>query len=243
MNKKEVLAIIAARGGSKGVPRKNIRDLAGKPLVAWTIEEAKRSKLVTRLIVSTDDVKIADTAKSFGAEVPFLRPQELAQDLSTDVEYLSHAVDWLKNNEDYDPEIIVRLPPTSPLRRAEQIDQGIDILIDGGDAFDSVRPIVESPKHPYKMWKINGNLLEPLFSEEAAGLKEPWNSPRQILPKVYVHTGAMDIMWRKTLMEKRSTSGSRIGYFFMKAEESVNIDSEIDFLLAEVILKQKFLKK
>jgi len=114
----EILAIIPGRGGSKGVPGKNIKMLLGKPLIAWTIEEAKKSKYLTRIIVSTDSQEIADIAKQYGAEVPFLRLVEISGDLATDVEFLLHALDFLKEKENYEPEIILRLPPTSPLRTA-----------------------------------------------------------------------------------------------------------------------------
>ena len=136
----DILGIIPARGGSKGIPGKNIKMIAGKPLIEWTIEAAKKSKLLTRVIVSTDDEKIAEVAKQYGAEVPFLRPKDIAQDLSTDVEFLIHALDWLKANQGYEPEIIVRLPPTSPLRTAAHIDEGIKKLMDTPEA-DAVRPI------------------------------------------------------------------------------------------------------
>src|SRR3989344_8489661 len=153
-NTVKILAIIPARGGSKSIPRKNIKILAGKPLIAWTIEEAKKTKHPMRVIVSTDDEKIADVARKFGAEVPFLRPAEISGDLATDIEWLTHALDWLKQRESYEPDIVVRLPPTSPLRTATDIDLGIETLIGHAHA-DSSRAICESPKHYYKMWKTS----------------------------------------------------------------------------------------
>jgi len=243
MKNPEVLAIITGRGGSKGVPGKNIKVLLGEPLIFYTIEEAKKSKRLTRFIVSTDDEKIANVARSFGVDVPFMRPKEFATDTATDIQYLQHAVDWLRDNEGYSPDIILRLPPTSPLRRAEHIDEGVRLLIDAGDSLDSVRPIVEVPRHPYKMWTVlDEKSMEPFikpYLQADFQLKEPWNEPRQRLPKVYVHTGAMDIMWRKTLEEKKSTSGDRVGYFFMSPEDSVNIDSPIDFKLAEILMAER----
>jgi len=237
----DILGIIPARGGSKGIPGKNIKMIAGKPLIEWTIEAAKKSKLLTRVIVSTDDEKIAEVAKQYGAEVPFLRPKDIAQDLSTDVEFLIHALDWLKANEGYEPEIVVRLPPTSPLRTAVHIDEGIKKLIDTPEA-DAVRPIIETPKHPYKFWKISqdGQWLEPFLGKEITGFDEPQNLPRQLFPKVYMHTGAMDVMRTKTVREQLSTSGKKLSYFFMTPEESINIDHRIDFEFAEFLLnKQK----
>ena len=237
----DILGIIPARGGSKGIPGKNIKMIAGKPLIEWTIEAAKKSKLLTRVIVSTDDEKIAEVAKQYGAEVPFLRPKDIAQDLSTDVEFLIHALDWLKANQGYEPEIIVRLPPTSPLRTAAHIDEGIKKLMDTPEA-DAVRPIIETPKHPYKFWKISqdGQWLEPFLGKEITSFDEPQNLPRQLFPKVYMHTGAMDVVRTKTVREQLSTSGKKLSYFFMTPEASVNIDHQIDFDFAEFLLnKQK----
>ncbi len=236
----EILAVIPARGGSKSIPRKNIKLLAGKPLIAWTIEAAKKSKYLIRVIVSTDDPEIAAVAKKFGAEVPFLRPAEISGDLATDVEFLTHALDFLKQEENYEPDIILRLPPTSPLRLAAHIDEGIEILLKNPEA-DACRPICEAPKHPYKMWKIgeDGKYLEPFLSKEYTKMDEPYNAPRQILPKVFIHTGAMDVMRLKTIREMKSTSGKRLAYFFMKPEDAVNIDQPIDFELAEFLMKKR----
>ena len=236
----EILAVIPARGGSKSVPRKNIRLLAGKPLIAWILGEAKRSKRVTRTIVSTDDAEIAAVAKAHGAEVPFLRPAELAQDRSTDVEFLLHAVDWLKSEENYEPEIVLRLPPTAPLCRAAHIDTGIQKLLDTPEA-DAVRPVTEASKHPYKMWKISpdGRWLEPFLSSEITGFAAPHDLPRQLFPKVYVQTGAMDVIRLRTLRDLKSTSGRKLAYFFMEAHEAINVDHEIDFAMAEFFMHRR----
>lgn len=241
MSKKpEVLAVIPARGGSKGVPGKNIRMLAGKPLIVWTIEAARKSKYVTRIIVSTDDQEIANVAKKYGAEVPFLRPKEISGDLATDVQFLTHALDFLKKKEKYEPEIVLKLPPTSPLRSAAHIDEGIETLLKN-KKLDSVRPITESPKHPYKMWKISTDkkYIQPFLPKTFTKMNEPYNLPRQLLPDAYVHTGAMDVMRLRTITKLKSTSGKKVGYFFMKAEDSVNIDSPIDFEVADILMKKR----
>src|SRR5262249_34406295 len=153
------------RGGSKGVPRKNIRFFCGKPLIAWTIEEAQKTSHPIRIVVSTDDAETAEVAVQYGAEAPFLRPAAISGDLATDVEFLLHALDFFQARENYQPKIILRLPPTSPLRTADDIDRGIAMLLDTPDA-DAVRPIVESPKHPYKSWQISadGKWLKPFLS-------------------------------------------------------------------------------
>lgn len=238
--KPEILAVIPARGGSKSIPRKNIKILAGKPLIAWTIEAAKKSKYLTRIIVSTDDREIAEIAKKCGAEAPFLRPAVISGDLATDVEFLVHALDFLKERDGYEPEIILRLPPTSPLRTAAHIDLGIETLLKNPEA-DAVRPVTEAPKHPYKMWSLStdGKYLEPFLAKHITGMEEPYNMPRQVLPKVYVHTGAMDVMRLRTIRELKSTSGKRLAYFFMKPEDSVNIDTALDFDLAEILMKRR----
>lgn len=238
----EILAIIPARGGSKGIPGKNIKPIAGKPLIAWMIAAARGSKYVTRVIVSTDDERIAAIAREHGAEVPFLRPKELAQDLSTDVEFLTHALKTLKETEGYEPDIVLRLPPTSPLCTSVHINEGVEKLL-SDETLDAVRPVHEASKHPYKMWKMSetADTLEPLLPKSFTGFDEPNNLPRQLFPKVYVHTGAMDIMRPRTILELRSTSGKRLGYFYMKPEDSINIDSPVDFEIAEILLKKRAL--
>lgn len=236
----EVLAIVPARGGSKSVPRKNIRPLLGKPLIAWIIAAAKRSERLTRLIVSTDDPEIAEIARGDGAEVPFLRPAEFSQDLSTDVEFLRHALDWLDAHESYAPEIVLRLPPTSPLTTAAHIDEGIRTLLETPGA-DAVRPITEVSTHPYKMWTLSadGLWLLPFLPPEVTGVTSPHDLPRQLFPTVYRQTGAMDVLWARTLRDLGSTSGRRLAYFFMPPEESVNIDHEIDFAIAECLMRRR----
>lgn len=236
----EILGIIPARGGSKGIPRKNIKDLCGKPLIAWTIEAAKKSHRITRTIVSTDDPQIAEVARHFGAEVPFLRPAEISGDLSPDTDFLLHALDFLKKKEGYEPDIVVRLPPTSPLRTAVHIDEGIETLLKNPDA-DAVRPICEAPKHPYKLWKIaeDKKFLEPFLPESFTGFHEAYNLPRQMFPKAYIHTGAMDVIRLKTIREQKSTSGKKLAYFFMELEDSVNIDHPIDFEIAEFLMSKR----
>lgn len=236
----EILAIIPARGGSKSIPRKNIKLLCGKPLIAWIIAAAKKSKLITRTIVSTDDEEIARVARVYGAEVPFMRPAEISGDLATDVEFLEHALVYLEQSEGYRPDIVVRMPPTSPLCTAAHIDEGIATLLNLPDA-DAVRPICEVLKHPYKLWKLSEGSpwLEPFLSKSFTGFDEAHNLPRQLFPKVYMHTGAMDVIRTRTICEQRSTSGKKTAYFFMKPEESINIDHPIDFEIAEILLKKR----
>jgi N-acylneuraminate cytidylyltransferase len=235
-----VLAIIPARGGSKGIPRKNVKPLAGKPLIAWMIEAAKNSKHVTRVIVSTDDQEIADVAREFGAEVPFMRPKEIADDLSTDVEFLTHALETLKETEGYEPDIVLRLPPTSPLTTSDDIDAGIEVMLNDPEA-DAVRPIIESPKHPYKALRLSHDekYLVPLMPEELTGYPNPHDLPRQLFPKVYIHTGAMDVLRPRTVLEHKSTSGEKLAFFKADPTNYVNIDHPSDFELAEFLMLKR----
>ena len=164
VKKLEVLAVIPARGGSKGIPRKNIRPFAGYPLISYSITAALRSKLVTRTIVSTDDEEIAAIAREWRAETPFLRPAELAQDQTTDLPVFQHALNWLKVHENYYPDLVIQLRPTSPIRPLNCIDGAVELLTDRPEA-DSVRGVVPSGQNPYKMWVIpkKGDPMQPLL--------------------------------------------------------------------------------
>lgn len=232
----EVMALIPARGGSKGVPRKNIRPLLGKPLIAYTIQEAIKSKYINRIIVSTDDEEIAKVAKTYGAEVPFMRPSELGGDHVTDLPVFQHALKWLFDNEKYKPDIIAHLRPTAPLRTVQHIDKGIEKLI-MSDA-DSVRSVCAAPKHPCKMWKFDGDTIVPFLPEEICG-REAYNKNRQQLPPAFIQNGSVDITRWNTIMVKNSMTGDRILGMLMDEKESVNIDTEIDFMMAEILLSMR----
>ena len=180
VKKPEVLAIIPARGGSKGIPRKNIKDFAGYPLIAYSILAGLRSKLVTRTIVSTDDEEIAAVAREWGAETPFLRPDEFARDNTTDLPVYKHALEWLYEHEGYRPDVVVQLRPTSPIRPLTCVDDAVGLLL-ANPIADSVRGVVPAGQNPFKMWKIEpeGRMI-PLVG--VPGITEPYNAPRQILP-------------------------------------------------------------
>lgn len=235
MAKTEVLGLIPARGGSKSVLKKNMKLLAGKPLIAYTIEEARESRFITRLIVSTDDEDIARVSRKYGAEVPFLRPKELAEDDTPDLPVFQHALKWLKENEDYTPDIIVHLRPTSPFRKAEHIDAGIELLTKDKKA-DSVRSVCQPGQTPYKMWKMRDGYLVPLLTLEEKAM-EPYNMPRQKLPIVYWQTASVDVTRYNTIMGKNSMTGERILPLIIDEEYSIDLDSETDFRIAEEIMK------
>jgi YrbI family 3-deoxy-D-manno-octulosonate 8-phosphate phosphatase len=232
----EILALIPARGGSKSIPHKNIKPLAGFPLIAYSIAAASQSKLVNRTIVSTDDEEIAMIARAFGAETPFLRPAEFAQDNTLDLPVFTHALSWLKEQEGYQPEILVQLRPTSPLRPPECVDQAIEILIDYPEA-DSVRGVIPSGQNPYKMWLVadQGNIM-PLLSLE--GVTEPFNASRQTLPQTYWQTGHIDAIRHSTITGKGSLSGDVIYPLHIDPYYAVDIDTLRDWQRAEWLISQ-----
>ena len=233
VTKPEVLAIIPARGGSKTVPRKNIQQLAGHPLIAYSIAAGLQAQRVNRVIVSTDDEEIAEISRSYGAEIPFLRPASLAQDETVDLPVFKHTLEWLAENESYQPEIIIQLRPTSPLRPPDCVDRAIEILMDNTDG-DSVRGVIPSGQNPYKMWRISseGN-LRPLIGND---FKEAYNMPRQKLPHTYWQTGHIDVIRASTIIEKGSMSGDSILPLIMDPRYAVDIDTTKDHQHAEWIL-------
>lgn len=203
-----VLAIIPARGGSKRIPNKNIKPLLGKPLIAYSIEEAKKSKYIDRVIVSTDSESIKDASIRFGAEVPFLRPADISGDTSVDFDLFHHALLWFEKEEKYLPDIIVQLRPTSPFRVVKNIDDAIELLAAHPDA-DSVRTVTKPEQHPYKMYRYEeGRFLKPLL--EIENEPEAFNLPEQKLPACVKHVGYVDCVWRKTLIEKKKMSGDKM---------------------------------
>lgn len=219
----EVLAIIPARGGSKGLPGKNIRPLRQHPLIAYSILAAQQSRYVTRTIVSTDDAAIAAVAKEYGAELPFVRPAAFAQDLSTDFEVFTHALQWLKENEHYVPDYLVQLRPTSPVRLNGMIDTCIQKMLEHPEA-DSLRIITEAPATPYKMWiaTANDKPMQPLL--QLNGAAEPYNMPRQNLPKVYWQIGTLDIIKTSVITEQKMMSGKTILPHIVPSYLAVDID-------------------
>ncbi len=234
----KVYAIIPARGGSKGLPGKNVKKLGDKALIAHTIEAARKSGLIERIIVNTDDDEIARVAREHGAEV-FDRPKELAADLTEDLPVFIHHLNELKKKNDL-PDMVVDLRATAPLRQASRIREGIELLAKAGrENADSVRAVSKAAKHPHKMWTLeNDGRITPFLPESMTGMKEPYNAPRQALPKVFQNNGAMNAFWPETVLEKNSMTGNRIIGLPMEDWESVNIDTEIDFILAEYLMEK-----
>ena len=232
----KIIALIPARGGSKSIPLKNIKVFAGKPLICYSIEMALQSQMIDRVIVSTDSLQIGEIAKAAGAEVPFLRPEEFARDDTVDFPVFEHCIEWLKEKENYEPDIIVHLRPTSPLRSKKMVEASIQKLIDDPKA-DSVRAICEPSQNPFKMWTLsNAGYLNPLVQTD---IHEQYNQPRQVLPQVYWQNGYVDVTRRKTITEKKSMTGERIRPLIVDSSNIIDIDNEITFSIAEMMLNKE----
>jgi len=225
----ETLALIPARGGSKGIPRKNIRPFAGYPLIAYSIAAGLQAEAVTRVIVSTDDEETTAIARRFGAEVPFLRPAELAQDNTTDLPVFEHALKWLAENEGYKPDVIVQLRPTSPIRPRDCVDNAVRLLLAHPEA-DCVRGVVPAGQNPHKMWRLPAGENAPMQNLLAVpGIDEPYNAPRQSLPPVYWQTGHVDAIRTTTILEKGSMSGRIIYPLVLDPRYTVDLDNLSDW--------------
>lgn len=226
----EILTLVNARGGSKGVPRKNIVPIAGKPLIAWTLEAAQKAESVRRLIVSTDDPEIAEVARRWGAEVPVLRPPELAQDDTPQVHVVLHILEYLETSHGYRPDYVLLLQPTSPLRSPEDIDGAVELAL-RCDA-ESVVSVCEARSHPYWCRRLtpDGKLLP--FVEAAL-----WSVSRQQLPKAYQFNGAIFLVRRESVVEKRAfVTGDSLAYV-MPRERSLDIDDTWDLHVARLIME------
>lgn len=226
---KKILAVITARGGSKRIPRKNLRKLAGRPLIYYPVQAALRSKLVDRVIVSTDDVEIAKVAKKIGAEIPFIRPGHLATDLAKSVPVVQHAVRFLKEKHNYHPAIVALLQPTNPFLSGEDIDEAIKILIKSkADSCISVSPVSERPEW---MYTIKHGRLMPH--------NDSWNITQrsQDLPDVFRLNGALYVVKTEVLMNKNTLNPPRGAAMIMPRERSIDIDNLIDFKIAEALMK------
>ncbi len=210
----DVLALIPARGGSKSIPRKNVIEIAGKPLIAWSILHALASARITRVVVSTDDPEIASVAEQWGAEVPFVRPGAYAQDLSPDVDVFRHALNFLAQTEEYRPEMVVHLRPTGPVRKVEDIDAAVDLLA-GQPEADSVRSISPARQNPYKMWRLRDDgSMEPLLP--LPGLPDCQSRPRQLLPLAYWQNGYVDVVRPRAVLERNSMCGDHVLPFLVE---------------------------
>lgn len=227
-----VIAVIPARGGSKSIPRKNIKAFCGKALIAHSIEHAMQARCLDRIIVSTDDEEIAEVARRYGAEVPFIRPRELAEDDTTDFPVFWHAYQLLAR--ELSPEdIMVQLRPTAPVRPDGLVDLATDAFLDS-DA-DSLRSVSVAEPTPYKMWRKQGDYIEPLLD---IGVPESYNLPRQKLPMAYWHNGLIDIFRINTLIEQRSLTGKKILPYEIDRKYCFDLDTELQWAYAEYMYER-----
>src|SRR3989344_1938082 len=237
MTKLNIIGLIPARGGSKRIPGKNIKPFCGKPLIAWTIEQAKRSRYISRVIVSTDNAEIADVAKKYGAEVPFMRPKELAEDLTPDLPVFQHLAEWLKENEGKTPDVVAHLRIVGPMRKSEDIDRGIELLLEHPE-YDSSRAVISAPLHPLKTYRLEGDNLLPFVPESVSGFKEPFNLPVQSLPKAYAAVGYFSAIRSSTFIEGNSMTGKKILGYVVDAKYATDIDTPEEFDFAELRMKK-----
>jgi CMP-N,N'-diacetyllegionaminic acid synthase len=227
-----VVALIPARGGSKGIPRKNVLPVAGKPLIAWTIAAALRSRKLSRILVSTDDAEIAQVAREYGAEAPFLRPPELARDESPVIDTVEHALRWVERAAGNLPDYVLLLQPTSPLRTTEDIDGAIDFAYARG--AEAVLGVCEASPHPYLARRIaqDGSLDDFIVVPTRP-------ARRQDFPPAYVLNGAIYLNRVESLLASRTFQPPGTLAYPMPAERSCDIDTPLDLQIAEMILKNE----
>lgn len=231
----KIIALIPARGGSKGIPNKNIKTFCGKPLISYSIEIAKKSKYINETIVSTDSEEIKDIALKYGAQVPFIRPSKISQDNSPDIDFFKHYLDWITNNKKNMPDLIIQLRPTYPIRDINFLNSCIEKMIINYKDYDSLRTVIENKnKSPFKMYTLDSKKLIPIVSNNSFPfIKEPYNRCRQDLPKTYIHNGCIDIVKTSLILNKNILSGDNILPIVMNENESNDIDTLDDWNLAE----------
>ena len=232
-----IYSLIPARGGSKGVPHKNVRLLRGKPLIVHSIEISLKCPSIQRTFISTDSQQIAEVARNAGGEVPFLRPSELAQDDTRDLPVFQHFLGWLAQNDVPLPDAIFQFRPTSPARSVSKIEEAVELLKRHPRA-DSIRGVIEPAQNPYKMWSIGTDgFMRPLLS--ISGVSEPFNEPRQSLPKVYWQVGYLDLIRTRTISEQNSLTGACVLPLKIDSKDSIDIDDEFSFQLAEFLMERR----
>ncbi len=231
-----IIAIIPARGGSKGIKRKNLVPIKDKPLVAYSIQHALESKLINRVIVSSDDDEIIQVSRDYGAEVPFVRPAELAEDHILDLPVFEHALQFLKDTEGYEADVVVHLRPTTPYRKSEWIDEAIELFLKHPES-DAVRSVSKPEKHPYRMFTLDKEgFLDPIMKHEHP---EPFLLRRQDHPDVYHYNCVIDITRPSTIFEKKSMTGNRLFPYIMNPPDVVDIDTLEDLQFVRTLYQDK----
>ncbi|MDA2929386.1 acylneuraminate cytidylyltransferase family protein [Acidobacteria bacterium AH-259-O06] len=231
---KKVIAIIPARGGSKGLPGKNIRALCGKPLIFWTVQVALKSRLIDELVVSTDDQQIADIARLAGASVPFLRPTEIATDKTPTIDVIDHALDYFSSRKAQTFDYVVWLEPTSPLREDDDIDNMLRKLHASAESFDSIVSVGEVGEHPSIMKKLVGEKIEPFCPELQMTTRRQDNQP------AFFPYGVAYVAKAKSLMAERTFYAKRCTYYRIKRYQNYEIDDIYDFLAVENVMRYEW---
>ena len=229
-----IVGVITARGGSRSVPKKNIALLGGKPLIAWTIEAALRSRVLDRVIVSTDDDEIADVSRRYGVEVPFKRPAELARDDSSHIAVMTHAMHWLESQKAWKPEYVMLLQPTSPLRTTEDIQAAVDLAL--AKQADSVVSVCVARPHPYLTMQITS---AGTLADFMGGTPQHLDRRRQEFPPAYALNGAIFLTRRRILLDQRTFYPARTFAHVMPPERSLDIDDRWDLDLANVLMEHR----
>jgi N-acylneuraminate cytidylyltransferase len=234
MSKPTIIALIPARAGSKRVVDKNIRPLAGHPVIAYTIAAALQSEIFSSVVVSTDSKKYAEIARKYGAEAPFLRPAEMAGDHSPDIDWIEHALIQLKEmGREYDCFSILR--PTSPFRLPETIRRAWE-QFNAEEGVDSLRAVEKCHEHPGKMWIVRGKRMMPLLPFGPVEL--PWYStPYQALPEVYKQNASLEIAYTRVVFEGRTIAGNVLMPFFTEEYEGFDVNHPYDWQLAEELVR------
>ena len=223
------VALVPARAGSERVPGKNIRELAGHPLLAYSIAAARESGIFETIVVSTDSEEIAAIARRYGADVPELRPAELATATSSDVDWVALAM------AGRDEEIFAILRPTSPFRSAATIRRAFDRLVELGEQADSIRAVELVRQHPFKMWVLDGELMRPFVEQPSKGV--PYHSMQyQALPQIHAQNSSLELAWSRVLEGEPSIAGARVAPFLTEGVEGFSIDYPEDFERAEALL-------
>lgn len=222
-----MIALVPARSGSKGVPNKNLAELGGFPLVAWSVRAGLEARSIDRVIVTTDSDEIAAVGRAFGAEAPFLRPAELATDESLDIDYVRHALDWLAENEGTSPELVLQLRPTTPLREPGRIDEAVAAIRARAEAT-GLRSVHQLAEPPQKMLGIEDGYLAGLFPHYER--PEYFNLPRQAFPPAYWPNGYVDVIRPRTLNDEGALYGSRVLAFITANPVEVDGPEELEYL-------------
>lgn len=230
----EILALIPARAGSKRVKDKNVSLLGGKPLIAYTVEAALTSHLIERVVVSTNSKQIAEISKGCGADAPFIRPESISQDDSTEMEFFEHALGWFMEHEGYEPDLIVQLYPTSPFRKAETIDRAIEEIQRYPEAH-SLRSVTLCTEHPYKMWVIENSRLKPFVKGNDRNMH---TRSYHLLPEVYIQNASIYITKPSTIKNTGTPIGDIVIPFPMDERESIDINTPLDLQFAEMVLRE-----